>query len=348
MGVARRIVFPVLWLVVFAVIAAALFKLAFLDGLSAQAETQVPSAQMQTATVQAVRGSITNTIDVQGSVVSDPAVPVRSTADGVVVYIDAEQGQRIEKGERLFQVRKPVEEQPAVQPAPEEEYVPVPAAPRYTYIDVTAAAAGTLASFPVLLNQQVSVGTEIASIDPGTFSVQGSLSTDQQFRIMDRPTTAEVTINGGPAPFACSDVTMGKTTPAADGISTQAQAPAQPITGQPAAGQGSGTVSCSVPADVSVFAGLGAAITITAGQSLDAVTVPATAVQGAVQNGVVWVVSVPGASEERAVVLGLTDGQTVEIAEGLSEGEEILLFVPGAEAPQDGQQMMYGPGVMGG
>lgn len=348
MGVARRIVFPVLWLVVFAVIAAALFKLAFLDGLSAQAETQVPSAALQTATVQAVRGSITNTVDVQGSVVSDPAVPVRSTTDGMVVYLDAEPGQRIEKGERLFQVRKPVEEQLVPEPAPAEDAAPVPAAPRYTYVDVTAAASGTLASFPVLLNQQVSVGTEIASIDPGTFSVQGALTTDQQFRIMDRPNTAEVSINGGPAPFACSDVTMGKTTPAAEGISTQAQAQAQPAAGQPAAGQGSGTVSCSVPAGVSVFAGLGAGITITAGQSLDAVTVPTTAVQGAVQNGVVWVVTAPGAWEERAVTLGLTDGQTVEIIDGLTEGEEILLFVPGAEAPQDGQQMMYGPGVMGG
>ena len=348
MGVARRIVFPILWLVVFAVIAAALFKLAFLDGLSAQAETQVPAAALQTATVQAVRGSITNTVDVQGSVVSDPAVAVRSTADGMVVYLDVEPGDRIEKGERLFQVRKPLEEQLAPQPAAEEDSTPAPVAPRYTYIDVTATAAGTLVSLPVLLNQQVSIGTEIASIDPGTYSVQGTLTTDQQFRIMDRPNTAEVAINGGPAPFACSDVTMGKTTPAADGISTQAQAQAQPAVGPPAAGQGSGTVSCSVPADVSVFAGLGAAITITAGQSLDAVTVPTTAVQGAVQNGVVWVVTAPGASEERPVTLGLTDGQVVEIAEGLSEGEEILLFVPGAEAPQDGQQMMYGPGVMGG
>ena len=172
------------------------------------------------------------------------------------------------------------------------------------------------------------------------------MTTDQQFRILDRPNTAEVTIKGGPAPFACSDVTMGKTAPAAEGINTQAQAQAVPPgdTG----GQGSGTVSCSVPEGVSVFAGLGASITITAGQALDAVTVPTTAVQGVVQNGVVWVVTAPGASEERSVVLGLTDGQSVEIAEGLSEGEEILQFVPGAESPLDEQQMMYGPGVMGG
>lgn len=348
MGVARRIVFPVLWLVVFAVIAAALFKLAFLDGLSAQAGTEAPSAQLQTATVQAARGTITNTVDVQGSVVSDPAVPVRSTTDGSVVYIDTAAGEQIEKGDRLFQVRKLVEDQPAPQPVPDGESAPAPAAPLYTFIDVTATESGTLSSFPVLLNQQVSVGTEIASIDPGTFSVQGGLTTDQQFRILDRPNTAEVTIKGGPAPFACSDVTMGKTAPAAEGITTQAQAqaPAGPQ-GDPG-GQGSGTVTCSVPEGVSVFAGLGASITITAGQALDAVTVPTTAVQGVVQNGVVWVVTAPGASEERAVSLGLTDGQLVEVTEGLSEGEEILQFVPGAESPQDDQQMMYGPGVMGG
>ena len=112
--------------------------------------------------------------------------------------------------------------------------------------------------------------------------------------------------------------------------------------------QGSGSVSCAVPGDVPVFGGLGATITITAGEATDAVTVPTTAVQGLVQNGVVWVVSASGDTEERAVTLGLTDGQAVEITQGLSEGEEVLLFVPGAEAPQDEQGMMYGPGVMGG
>lgn len=348
MGVARRVVFPILWLVLFAVIAAALFKLAFLDGLSARAVTETPSGQLQTATVQAARASVTNTVEVQGSVVADPLIPVRSTADGTVVYIDVAQGEPVEAGERLFQVRKLLDEPPVARPAADDdaEAAPEPAAPLYTYVDVTATVSGTLDSFEVLLNQQLSVGAEVAFIDPGTFSVEGTLATDQQFRILDRPNTAEVTINGGPAPFPCSDVTMGKTPPATSGISPQAQQSAAQGSPLPP-GQGAGTVSCSVPEGVAVFAGLGASVAITAGQALDAVTVPTTAVQGAVQNGIVWVVTAPGTSEERPVTLGLTDGHMVEITGGLSEGEEILLFVPGAESPVN-DQTIYGPGVMGG
>ncbi|MGW9404642.1 secretion protein HlyD [Arthrobacter sp. NPDC055585] len=341
MSAARRLVFPVLWLVVFGVIAAALFKLAFLDGLSAETETYAPSAELQTATVEATRASVTNLVQAQGSVVADPAAKVRSTSDGTVVFIDVEAGQAVAKGDRLFQVRKPVDEPAAPVMQQGDDDAPPPAPVQlYTYSDVVATASGTLTDFPVLLNQQVTVGTDVASVAPGTFSVQGTLSAEQQFRILDRPQTATVTLNGGPAPFACADITTGG---AAEGDA--GQDPASPEM-QPAGGT-TGTFSCAVPAGVSVFAGLGASVDITAGQADDVVTVPATAVRGAVQNGVVWVVQdAAGAPEERAVGLGLNDGQQVEITEGLAEGEQILQFVPGAPA-QDGDQFAM-TGAMGG
>lgn len=335
MGAARRLVFPILWLVVFGVIAAALFKLAFLDGLSAEAETLAPSAELQTATVEAARADVTNLVQAQGSVVADPAVKVRSTSDGTVVYIDVEQGQAVSEGDRLFQLKKPVEAPPAQLPRDGEEDAPAPAQ-LYTYVDVVSSASGTLADFPVLLNQQVTVGTDVASVAPGSFSVQGSLSTEQQFRILDRPTTAMVTLNGGPAPFECGSLTTGGASGGNSG-ETPETGPGQPGPGS------AGTFSCAVPAGVSVFAGLGAAVDITAGKAEGVVTVPATAVRGTVQNGVVWVVAdgVEG-PEERAVGLGLNDGQQVEITEGLAEGEQILQFVPGAPAQDGGQPGMTG------
>ncbi|MFZ3416179.1 efflux RND transporter periplasmic adaptor subunit [Arthrobacter sp. 3Tela_A] len=341
MGAARRLVFPILWLVVFGVIAAALFKLAFLDGLSTEAETPVPSAALQTATVEATRASVTNLVQAQGSVVADPAAKVRSTSDGTVVYIDVEAGQAVAKGDRLFQVRKPVETPPAALPQQDDDDAPPPAPVQlYAYADIVATASGTLTDFPVLLNQQVTVGTDVASVAPGTFSVQGTLSTEQQFRILDRPQTATVSLNGGPAPFECGSITTGGTADGAAG-----QEPGSPE-GQPAGGA-TGTFSCAVPAGVSVFAGLGASVDITAGEAENVVTVPATAVRGAVQNGVVWVIQdASGAPEERAVSLGLNDGQQVEITEGLAEGEQVLQFVPGSPAQDDGQFAMTG--AMGG
>ncbi|MCC3267880.1 hypothetical protein MUG94_12225 [Arthrobacter gengyunqii] len=376
----RRYVFPTLWLVIFAVMAAALFKLAFLDGLQADAAAgyDQPSARISTPLVPAVLGTVTNLVSVPGSVVSDPAVTVKSTSEGTVDFIYVEAGEAVTAGTPLFQVKTLLEPEPQaapVAPADDDEPAapPVAVSPAYTYADVVAASDGTVTELSVLLKQQVSVGTDVASIDPGTFSVSGTLTSDQQFRIFSRANTAMVTVNGGPAPFPCSDVTMGKTPAVQAGVSTQAQAvgPAAPPAEAPAAG----SVSCAVPGDTAVFAGLGATIDISAGQAENVITVPTTAVRGSVQTGVVWVMpngadgqageaagAMPGAAGaetaggpqsaggavEREVALGLNDGQTVEIMSGLAEGEMVLQFVPGAPAAADEGQMNGMPGVMGG
>lgn len=346
----RRYVFPTLWLVIFAVIAGALFKLAFVDGLQAEATAgnEQASAQLTTPVVPAALGTVTNLVQVQGSVVSDPLVTVKSTGEGIVDFIYVEAGEEVDKGAPLFQLKILLEQEQQV-PGPQEDdgEPPAPAAPLYTYADVVATSDGTLTELMVLPKQQVAVGADVASLDPGTYSVSGTLTSAQQFRILNQQNTASVTINGGPAPFPCSNVSMGKTPAAETGVSTQARAagPAQSQAETPAAG----SVSCSVPREVPVFAGLGAAIDITAGQAVDVVTVPTTAVQGAVQTGVVWVAAAGEAADavEREVGLGLNDGQSVEVTSGLAEGEMILQFVPGAPAAVDGQGNAM-PGVMGG
>ena len=362
----RRYVFPLLWLVIFAVIAAALFKLAFLDGLQADAAagSELPSAALTTPLVPAALGTVTNLVSVPGSVLGDPAVTVRSTSEGTVDFIYVEAGDAVVMGTPLLQVKTLLEPEPQAAPAapadPADPQEPAAAsaiaAPVYTYTDVVATTDGTVEELSVLLKQQLSVGTDIASVDPGTFSVTGTLTPDQQFRIFSRANTATVTVNGGPAPFPCSNVSMGKTPAAPSGVSTQAQqaGPAVSSGGQaPAAG----SVSCAVPRGTAVFAGLGATIDISAGQAENVITVPTTAVRGAVQAGIVWVLPAGTVAEagaqsaagavERDVELGLNDGQTVEITSGLAEGEMVLQFVPGAPATDDGQ--MYGmPGVMGG
>ena len=64
-------------------------------------------------------------------------------------------------------------------------------------------------------------------------------------------------------------------------------------------------------------------------------------------NGTVWVLADGGEPEERAVTLGLTDGEQIEVREGLTEGESVLQFVPVAddEIVEGGDgYAMYGPG----
>ncbi|MDP9396253.1 MAG: hypothetical protein M3Q27_19125 [Actinomycetota bacterium] len=66
-----------------------------------------------------------------------------------------------------------------------------------------------------------------------------------------------------------------------------------------------------------------ATTTVKAGTATDVLVVPVTAVLGTVDTGTVWIVTEDGAQEKRAVPLGLTDGQLVEVREDLAEGARV-------------------------
>lgn len=397
MSVFRRIVLPVAWLLVFAVIALALVKMAFIDGLRPEESGPAPMAQMDTPVVAAARATVTNTVQVKATVQSDPAQAVRSTAAGTVVYIYREPGTTVAKGEPVIQVR--TEEQPEPQPELETEEGGEAAAPRapepvYTYTDVPAPVSGKVSELGVLIDQQVTVGETVGKVDPGTYTVSGPITAAQQFRLLGKPGSAEIALTGGPAPFTCPEVTVknnasdagssGGGTGGGSGAAGMAVA-ARGL--QPAAvaipgggggeapqdgGPATGTLSCAIPSGTEVFAGLGATMTVTAGEAKNVVTVPLSSVKGSVKEGIVWLAgasAAPGAgpaagqegapaagagsasgpqpeAEQRRVKLGLNDGSKVEITSGLAEGEMVLEFVPGAAAnpgmPGPGQ-MMYGP-----
>lgn len=359
MRVMRRVIFPIVWVLIFTAIALALVKLAFVDGLKNEGELAVPQAQIAVPVIAANRATVTNTVELAGTVQSDAAVPVRATAAGKVVFFFVEKGAQLAAGDRILQIRSEVVPDPGDAPAAADDGEPAdtttapPAAPApvYAYTDVVAPVAGTLDSLALLLNQETSVGDSAGSISPGTFSINGSLTTAQQFRLMGKPTTATGTITNGPAPFTCNDVQLSNKKSDSDvgvgaAVAPGAMDPGASVT---PVETGSGQVSCAVPAGTAVFPGLGATITLTAGEAKNVVTLPLTAVKGSVQNGVVWVPTVDGAGapEERKVVLGLNDGDKVEISSGLADGEQVLQFVPGVDAVMPGGQMP-GFGPMGG
>jgi hypothetical protein len=368
MRIFRRIVFPVAWLLVFTVIAVALAKIAFVDGLRQEAGPVLPHAGLATPQVPVVLGTVTNTVELKGTVSADPDLTAKATAAGKVVYLFLEVGGHVAKGDRLVQIRSEVVPDVEAPKAAAAEAPAAPAAPVYSYTDVLAPADGTLATLPLLLNQQVSVGDAAATVATGTFTISAPLDTAAQYRLLGRPTTAKGFVTGGPGTFDCLDVktknavsdagagTSGGT--AAGGLSVP-HAAAGPGGYGPASGGGSqpgggssgatvGSVTCAVPSTTTVFAGLGATVTVSAGEATNVLTVPLTAVKGSVAEGVVWVQSAAGAPEQRTVSLGLNDGARVEVTKGLTQGESVLEFVPGA--PATGQQGMpsYGGMVMGG
>jgi HlyD family secretion protein len=85
------------------------------------------------------------------------------------------------------------------------------------------------------------------------------------------------------------------------------------------------TISLTIPADAGVMVGMSATADIMIAQSQDTLLVPERAV-GHDEDGntVVWV-SVEGELEQRAVVVGVSDGFQTEILEGLSEGDMVAV-----------------------
>lgn len=355
MGTFRRVILPVAWLLIFAVIAVALVKIAFVDGLESAGSEPAPLAQVDIPVIPATRATVTNTVQIKGTVQSDAAQPVRSTSAGKVIKVFVDQGATVNEGDALFQVKA---ERAVQTPQASKDGTPTAPKPVYDYFNVLAPSAGTLSSLTTLIDQQVTVGESVGKIDPGTYTVAGSVTAAQQYRLLGKPGPAEIALVGGPAPFQCTEVSL-KNNASDDGGSTSGgmgasgggagmgigAAVAIPGGGQPdEGGTPTGTLSCAIPSDQAVFAGLGATMTVSAGVAPDVVTVPLTSVKGSVKDGIVWVAGPGGtgaAPEQRTVQLGLNDGSVVEVTSGLAEGEQVLEFVPGAPAVQG---PVMGPG----
>ncbi|MGY2744193.1 hypothetical protein [Arthrobacter sp. UYCu723] len=388
MRVFRRVVMPVAWLAVFAVIAVALVKIAFVDGMKPGPAVVGPQAEVTIPVVQATRATVTNTVQIKATIQSDAPVGVRNTAAGVVAHIFLSPGTKVNSGERLYQVRTEVPAEPTAEAVTSTSASAQPggttarpartiARPTYTYTDVFAPSSGELETLTVLIDQQVGVGESTGTVNPGTFTVGGSVDAAQQYRLLAKPGSARISVVGGPAPFECSSVVLksadsgsagsagGNGSGGISGGAARSVPYAAAIPGGGGApeqgGTPTGTISCAVPAGVEVFAGLGATMTVTAGQANDVITVPLTSVEGSVKEGSVWLATAgaapdaaPGAApgqpagngagqpQQRKVQLGLNDGSVVEIVSGLAEGESVLEFIPGAPA-----QVQPGPGFAG-
>jgi macrolide-specific efflux system membrane fusion protein len=330
-GVVRTWVFPVLRLLLFAAIAVALLKVAFFPDTQTDQTPAVPTGSLVEPQIPVGLGTVVNTVTVDASVSADPAQPAKSTAAGTVDDVFAPKGTAVDEGDPILDVKTTTDTGGTV------------------FVRVLAPVAGIVSNVKFIHNQAVQIGDVVAQVSPSTFSVSGALSADKQYRLLTVPAEATVTINGGPAPFTCGGVAIK--TPSTD---TNDDTTGNPGTGSnPGSGGGSGsgsTVSCAVPGDVRVFAGLSATIELAGGTAENVLVVPTTAVKGSAGTGKVWFVKEDGTNEERPVTLGLNDGQQVQIVDGVAEGDQILQFVPGAapnvpegcEASPDGS--FYGAG----
>lgn len=316
MSVARKWVFPILRLIVFAAIAAALVKMAFFADDQQASGPQVPTAEIVEPQVPVMVGTVYNDVVVQATVAADAAVPVKATLAGEVVELFTSEGAAVAGGAKVLTIKA--------------EVFGKTGGSYMKYVTVTAPATGIVSKLGVIVGQVVSVGDVVGQVAPPTFNVSGTLSPDQLYRLLNQPTEATITVYGGPAPFLCTGLVISTALAGADATE----------------GAGGTSVKCAVPTDVTVFNGLQAEMSIPGGVAENVLVVPVTAVEGAAGSGNVYVVLPDGSTEIRPVVLGLNDGINVEVTEGLSDGELILQFVPGAPEVPGGKPGFPGePGI---
>ena len=312
MSIARKWIFPIAWLVIGSAIAAALVKIAFFPDVTETSSPNEPSVEIIDPQYTVALGTVRNEVVADGTVAADAAISILATLTGEVREVSVSQGQSVEVGQEILKLRAEVMNSDGTTST--------------KWDIVTAPSTGVLSSFTALIGQSFAVGDAVGKIAPPSYHVSASIPPEQLYRLLNRPTEAEVTITGGPAPFTCTGLTITTPMPGSSGGGT----------GDPGAGASGPIVACAIPAEITVFPGLLAVLVIAGGTAENVLVVPTTAVEGAADSGNVYLVLADGTTELRPVTLGLNDGVMVEIVDGLVEGDTILQFVPGAPSGPDG------------
>ncbi|MDO5645769.1 MAG: hypothetical protein Q4G21_08815 [Dermabacter sp.] len=346
MTIFRRIVLPVLWLVVALVVAAALAKLAFFSGANENTDTATPSASIGMTTTMVSRGSIDSVLTLSGTVQRDAGTPVTSTQTGEINYLFVKDGAAVKARDKLYQIRVPIDAAPAAATVgePIDPAAAQPAASsatQYRYFDVRAEADGTLTGFTVKTGQQTASGDKVAEVTPGTFSIVADLTPSQQYQLLDRELSATAVLPGMAEPLQCAGTKVGEKP------KSEVKEPAattDPNMGdmggmdQPGGGETSlATLTCPIPQGTKTVPGLAADISVDTGSVADVLVVPTTAVLGEFDAGTVYALDADtGEQIEIPVGLGLRGDGIVEITSGLEDGQEILEYAPGVSSEGGG------------
>lgn len=308
-----------LWFILWTVIAVALVKFAFFPQVAADDANDVldPGSAYGDLTVTPTTQTITNSLSLQGTVKRAAAVAVKSPLDGEVIAFFYNSGDWVQQGEAILQVRKEIQNDDVVTKDAEGNEVVTPGEKWWYYEDVLASATGTV-TFDVLMDQPVTIGGGVASIQPSTFYAVAPLTPEQMYRLQKVPTDAQVTIKDGPAPFGCMDPTVLTPEPTGEGEEKSASI----------------EMRCVIPEEVTVFPGLQVQLDLTAGKVEDALTLPLSAVEGRFATGFVYLPNAEGEPTKTAVTLGLSNDRVVQIESGIDAETEVLEFVPGTDAEQ--------------
>lgn len=324
-----KYVFPSIRIFIWAIIAVALVKLAF-GVVPTDAETTpeiIPGSDFSAEAHTVGVGEIVSKVVVNASVVQDPSVEVKAIESGTVGYWAVNDGASVVKGQAIVEIRKPIMSQ---REEDEDGNVIEPYdTGRFSRHTVFSPIDGVV-KFVAELDSETTKSTVVFSVNPGTLSIEGDLSPKDRYRLVENPKNAKIDLDGGPDEFTCKKVQVGS-----DVVTAAFESGTEwdDETGEevPATSEGNAVkLKCPAPKKVRLFAGLTGTMTITAGKVEDVVVVPVTAVQSNGTKGKVWAMdAVTGEETEREIVLGLSDGEIIEVTEGLTTGDTIRQYAPG-------------------
>lgn len=366
----RRYVFPIVWMLIFAVIALALAKMAFFPAGATVTEEDplTPTADFdQYATVVPETGDITSTLSLDAVVQPDAGTPVLAKHSGEITKIWVKNGDTVAKGDRILQVRVPQEPampeaapagpvsgelgpdgEPDAAPAPAPAADPAPAV-QYLYLNLTAPEAGKITGLTLAEWQTTSAGEPVANLSPGTYSIVADLTPEQQLDLLDTEIKATADLPTAKDPVPCAAPTITEDTELEEPEQPQGvpgvvfEGPGMEMPQEQGSGISAAQLRCPVPEGTKIVPGLSVKVSVDLGSASGVMTVPTTAVEGNGTDGTVYVFDeATGEPTPVPVTLGLRGDGVVEIVDGLEEGQEILQFVPGVDNPDSG---IYGGGM---
>lgn len=175
-----------------------------------------------------------------------------------------------------------------------------------TRVDVVADEAGTLNEWMVSVGSTVRPGDTLALLSPDRFEAAAVVPPELLYRFYGEDLGVTAVIDHGPAPFTCPLVSLGAGSGAS---STDATV----------------ELRCAIPSTVRVFPGVRLKVAVVTGEARDALVLPLESVAGEADQGFVTVIDSSGSVATRSVRLGMTDGLRVQILDGLSEGDLVLV-----------------------
>lgn len=277
------------------------------------------AADVGAAPVEVELGTVSSLLVLDATVQPEPGKALKANKGGSVTHLWLDNGDTVENGAPVVNVAAPAE------PAAGESEDGEAAGPATTEVTLYAPASGTIKGMgDVQVGDVLEPGATVATVAPDQFRAVAAVPANDLYRLYEDPDDIMLKIDKGPPAAECEFIGLG----AAEEGSAPAPEEADPFTGELEGGGPGAELSCRVPSDLQVFDGVQGKLSVSTGEAEDVVAVPVTAVRGTAAEGEVIVVAEDGSEETREVALGLSDGQLVEVTEGLSVGETIMDPVP--------------------